>query len=64
MLVKRKNKAMNFRVNVSLHNESSMYKISPETNFFVKLERKKRERERENMGGKEVSIYNKQKRVY
>ena len=64
MLVKRKNKAMNFRVNVNLHNESSMYKISPETNFFVKLERKKRERERENMGGKEVSIYNKQKRVY
>ena len=64
MLVKRKKKAMNFRVNVNLHNESSMYKISPETNFFVKLERKKRERERENRGGKEVSIYNKQKRVY
>ena len=47
MLVKRKNKAMNFRVNVNLHNESGMYKISSETNFFVKLERKKKERERE-----------------
>ena len=56
---------MNFRVNVNLHNESGMYKTSSETNFFVKLERKKKkERERENMGGKEVSIYNKQKRVY
>lgn len=62
MLVKRKNKATNLGVNVNLDNESSMYKISPETNFFVKLERNKKERE--NMGGKEVSICKKQKRVY
>ena len=48
MLVKRKNKAMNSGVNVNLDNEC-MYKISPETNFFAKLERKKKKkREREN----------------
>ena len=48
MLVKRKNKVMNLGVNVNLDNENSMFKTSPETNFFVKLERKnKREHGRE-----------------
>ena len=48
MLVKRENKAMNLGVNVHLDNENSMFKKSPETNFFVKLERKnKREHGRE-----------------
>lgn len=59
MLVKRKNKAMNSGVNVNLDNECT-YKISPETNFFAKLERKKKKRD--NVGGKEVSVYN--RRVY
>lgn len=35
---------MNSGVNVNLDNEY-MYKISPETNFFAKLERKKKKRE-------------------
>ena len=43
MLVKRKNKAMNSGVNVNLDNECT-YKISPETNFFAKLERKKKKK--------------------
>ena len=59
MLVKRKNKAMNSGVNVNLDNECT-YKISHETNFFAKLERKKKKRD--NVGGKEVSVYN--RRVY
>ena len=50
---------MNSGVNVNLDNECT-YKISPETNFFAKLERKKKKRD--NVGGKEVSVYN--RRVY